>query len=387
MSELPAVDTEALDALCARTQRNAARAGCAVQLAVACRGALAGFRTFGRARHGDGRERDADGRTLFAIFSVTKAIVSSAAWILLRERRLALGDRVAEHVPEFATHGKDIVTVEQLLTHEAGFPSAQLPPEEWLDPERRLRRFASWRLEWEPGSRFVYHGSATMWVLAELITRITGLDYRDFVRTRICEPLGLRDLFIGLPSDENARVAEVVPVGEPASDDRAAASPVDAPVLDEAMLARANLPESRAVGSPGGGGIATAADVALFYQGLLADAEGRGAGIWHPQMLREAWTARHPHLIDPMTKHAALRGLGVVIAGERDRMWRGFAEACSPRSFGHMGAGGQISWADPESGLSFACFTNGAERNPARQGATGFRLSSLAAACVPSEVA
>ena len=82
-----------------------------------------------------------------------------------------------------------------------------------------------------------------------------------------------------------------------------------------------------------------------------------------------------------MTKRPALRGLGVVVAGEEDRMWRGFADACSPRAFGHMGAGGQISWADPETGLSFAFLTNGAQRDPRRQGAQGFRLSTLAAAC------
>jgi CubicO group peptidase (beta-lactamase class C family) len=46
-----------------------------------------------------------------------------------------------------------------------------------------------------------------------------------------------------------------------------------------------------------------------------------------------------------------------------------------------MGAGGQVAWADPETGLSFAFLTNGAQRNAARQGANGFRLSTLAAAC------
>jgi CubicO group peptidase (beta-lactamase class C family) len=246
-----------------------------------------------------------------------------------------------------------------------------------------MRRLASWRLEWEPGSRFVYHGTATMWVLAELITRISGVDYRDFIAARIFEPLGLRNFFMGLPAQENARVAQVVPVGEPATDEQRSASPVDAPLIDDEMLADTNLPENRAIGSPGGGGIASAADVALFYQGLLADADGRGAGIWQAEMLREAWTARHTELIDPMTKQPALRGLGVVIAGESEPIWRGFAAACSPRSFGHMGAGGQISWADPESGLCFAFCTNGAERDPVRQGASGFRLSSLAAACAP----
>ena len=70
------------------------------------------------------------------------------------------------------------------------------------------------------------------------------------------------------------------------------------------------------------------------------------------------------------------------MAGETGKIWRGFAEQCSPRAFGHMGAGGQVSWADPESGLSFVFLTSGAQRNPALQGITGLRLSALAAACV-----
>ena len=47
-----------------------------------------------------------------------------------------------------------------------------------------------------------------------------------------------------------------------------------------------------------------------------------------------------------------------------------------------MGAGGQVSWADPESGLSFVFLTNGAQQDPRRQGVNGFRLSTLAAACI-----
>jgi CubicO group peptidase (beta-lactamase class C family) len=220
-----------------------------------------------------------------------------------------------------------------------------------------------------------------MWVLAELITRRSGMDYRDFVRRRILEPLGLADLHLGLPPAEHARVAEVIAVGRARSKTKRGMSPVDAPAVDEADLARMNGPAWRELGIPAGGAFATAAAIALFYQGLLADAAGRGAGIWKPSQLQDAWTPRHVELLDPMTRQKALRGLGVVVAGERGRMWRGFAESCSARSFGHMGLGGQIAWADPESGLSFAFCTNGAQRNPARQGAAGFQLSTLAAAC------
>ncbi len=359
---------------------------CATQVALARQGKLLAFETFGRApvaggeRHG-GRNTDATNRTLFSIYSVTKALVSAASWILLQERLLALDDRVADYIPEFGTHGKEVVTVAHLLTHTAGFPRARLPNHDWPVPDRRVRHFSTWTLEWAPGSRFVYHGTATMWVLAELITRLANLDYRDFVRTRIAEPLGLTNLYIGLPPSEHDRVADVICMGQPTPTDGRAVSPVDAPVVDENMMDDANRSESRIVGGPGGGAIATAADVAMFYQGLLADAAERGARIWQPDGLRDAWTVRNPSFVDPMTQQPALRGLGIVIAGSEGKMWRGFSEDCSPRTFGHMGAGGQISWADPATGLSFAFLTNGAHRDPVRQGANGYRLSTLAAAC------
>jgi CubicO group peptidase (beta-lactamase class C family) len=382
----PAADESPIDALLARTQKSAAIDPlCAAQVALARNGELLAFESFGCARFGaaGGVEHDATNDTLFSVYSVTKAIVSAASWLLLEQGKLALEERVVDRIPEFGRHGKQDVTVEQLLIHTAGFPTARMPTRAWEDPIRRVEHMAEWRLEWPPGSRFVYHGAATMWVLAELITRSSGLDYRDFIRTRILEPLRLANLYIGLPESEQGRVADVVCIGEEMTSEQRGASPVDAPVIGDDLLEEANAPENRAIGTPGGGAIASAADIALFYQGLLADEAGRGAGLWRPETLRDAWSVRHPELIDDMTNQPATRGLGVVVAGESGKMWRGFAEDCSPRAFGHMGAGGQVAWADPETGLSFAFLTNGAQRNAARQGANGFRLSTLAAACVP----
>jgi CubicO group peptidase (beta-lactamase class C family) len=370
---------EALEKLYAHVAKSVADApGCAAQVAIARHGRLAAFRSFGRARFG-ASEHAAGDDSLFSIFSVTKAITSAAVWLLLQEGRLTLDERVAELIPEFGSHGKDVVTIEQLLTHTAGFPRAPFAAADWENPKRRLARFAAWQLEWEPGSRFAYHFGSSMWVLAELVTRTSGVDYREFTRTRICEPLGLRDLFVGLPDSEQGRVAEVVAVGEPASNEGRAASPVDAPVIGEDMLLRFNRPENRRSGGPGGGGIATAAAVARFFDALLADWRGDGQGIWRREMLEDAWTPRNVALIDPMTGQPARRGLGVVTAGPEAKLWRGFPENVSSRSFGHMGAGGQIAWADPESGLCFAYCTNGARKDAARQGAIGFRLSTLAA--------
>ncbi len=128
----------------------------AVQVAVARHGRLALFESFGAA----------DEASLFCLFSATKAITASAVWLLLQEGRLALDERVADIVPPFATNGKESVTVEQLLTHTAGFPAAPFKSLDWLDPARRYDRFRQWRLAWPPGSRFEYHPTSSMWVLA-----------------------------------------------------------------------------------------------------------------------------------------------------------------------------------------------------------------------------
>ena len=99
--------------------------------------------------------------------------------------------RVAEVIPEFGANGKDAITIEQVMLHTSGFPRAPFAPLEWDDRDRRLARFANWRCNWEPGTRFEYHPTSAHWVLAELIERVTGSDFRDFVRTRVIEPLRL----------------------------------------------------------------------------------------------------------------------------------------------------------------------------------------------------
>ena len=83
-----------------------------------------------------------------------------------------------------------------------------------------------------------------------------------------------------------------------------------------------------------------------------------------------------------MIRRLANRSLGLVIAGDSDRTFRGFGHTNSSRTFGHMGAGGQVAWADPETGISFGYCTNGCDRNPLRQGRRGVGLSSRAASCL-----
>ncbi|NQX90281.1 MAG: serine hydrolase, partial [Halioglobus sp.] len=87
--------------------------------------------------------------------------------------------------------------------------------------------------------------------------------------------------------------------------------------------------------------------------------------------------------IDGITGAPANRGLGVVIAGSgKYQPYRGMGGKVSPRAFGHQGAGGQVSWADPLTGLSFCLLTNGLDVNPLRSAHLSAAASNRAGAII-----
>ena len=82
-----------------------------------------------------------------------------------------------------------------------------------------------------------------------------------------------------------------------------------------------------------------------------------------------------------MFRKPANRGLGLMIAGGADRNYRSFGHTNSEHAFGHGGAGGQIAWGDPATGISIGYCTNGFDRDVIRQARRGVGISSRAAAC------
>ena len=346
----------------------------AAQIAMAHQGEVLFQRSFGTATD----------TSLTCIFSATKAITSAAAWLLLQEGKLSEAERVGDIVEGFLDNGKEAVTVEQLFTHTAGFPSAPFAPADWDDRSARYARFRRWHLNWPPGDRFEYHPSSSMWVVADIIEQRSGMGFREFVRERIIQPLGLGHLFVGLPESEQHRALACEHVGESLGpeDYRRLGMPVPpkTEVTEEAILSF-NRPEIRAVGSPGGGGFANAPSLALFHQALLHGGL-QGTQLWEATTLANAKRIRSGQLTDPVYKKLANRALGLIISGDDSRSFRGFGKTNSPAAFGHNGAGGQLAWTDPASGLSLVYLTPGHDRNSIRQGRRGVAISSLAGECM-----
>src|SRR5260370_29609844 len=107
--------------------------GC--QIALARHGQLALYRTYGEARV-DPEEVAAVDDTLWLLFSNTKVLTTAAVWSLVEDGALSFHDRVADHIPEFAAHGKDEITLFQLATHQAPFPHANVSRDTSADPTR-----------------------------------------------------------------------------------------------------------------------------------------------------------------------------------------------------------------------------------------------------------
>lgn len=342
------------------------------QLAVARDGRVVVFETIGAAAP----------MSRYVTFSVTKALVAAAAWLLIGDGLLDPTAPVAEAISEFAALGKGAVTLEHLLTHTAGFPRAPLGSPAWSTRQRRLEAFARWRLDWEPGTRCEYHPSSAHWVVAELIERAAGIDYRVFVRERLIEQLGLPSLQLGVPEPDQGDVNALVPVGvpPPAAELAELGFPaVDLGEVNDATLLRFNDPETLALGVPGAGAVGTAADIAVFYQALL----GAIDGPWDPAVLADGTRHIRVTLPEPTVGGPANRTLGLIVAGDDGlAVRRGFGRTCSPRAFGHSGAGGQLAWADPASGLSFCFLTNGLDANLIREGRRRAALGNRAGGLV-----
>lgn len=330
------LDPGPLEALCARVAADVARGlHPGAQLAVARHGRLALVRSFGDARRGV----PAGPETLWLLYSNTKVITAAGLWALAEEGALRLTDPVALHLPGFEAGGKGGITFIELLTHQGGFPSAVVAPECWEDAERLRATVCGFALEWEPGSRVVYHPASAHWVAAAVIRAVTGEDHRAFLWRRIIAPLRLdRELFVGVPPGDLARCADMH-------------DPDGSVRLPEGTDAH------RAAGVPGGGGYGTARAMAAFYQALLTGGVLAGARVLSPRMIAYATRNRTGERVDEAMGVPMHRGLGPHLRGETPGS-RGLGAIAHPAVYGHGGVGSSYCWADPDSGVSFAFLSN-----------------------------
>ena len=159
---------------------------------------------------------------LFRIFSMTKPITAVAAMILYEEGKFQLTDPVSKFLPELAeldvlvdgerVPAKNVMTMQQLLTHTAGFSYGfvETDPVDKLygevqalgakDMDEFVERLATLPLKYEPGTQ--WHYSVAVDVTGAVIERISGQRFGEFLKERLFDPLDMRDTFFQVPPDK-----------------------------------------------------------------------------------------------------------------------------------------------------------------------------------------
>jgi CubicO group peptidase (beta-lactamase class C family) len=306
--------------------------------------------------------RAVDGDTLFNVYSVTKAVAATAIHMLVDRGLLEYDAPVARYWPEYGAHGKDKTTVRHVLTHRACVP--QMPegmtPERMVDWDGMVRAIADLVPLAEPGTKTMYLSMTFGWILGELVRRADP-QHRSlgrFVREEIAAPLGITDLWIGIPDSVEGRIAKqvdaMVPVPPEYLPPLFLASMPAAVALAPPVFER---PEVRRAEVAGVGGIFNARSEARFWAMLAQGGELDGVRLLSKEIVATLNTPRaNSEEPDPVM-------FGFPIPLTVGGFWFGGDNppVCSvknPRAICHPGQGGSIGWADADAQLAVAICHN-----------------------------
>ena len=295
--------------------------------------------------------RPFDEATLTPVFSTTKALASLLIARSVEAGRLDYARPVSDLWPEFAQGGKGAITVEQVLSHQAGlcgFPD-EMDAALWFDWDAVCGRLAAMTPLWPPGTASGYHPITFGYLAGEIFRRAEGRTMGQALRQDLAEPFDL-DLWIGLPEAEDRRVTDLVrPRGLPGfkTDNlfvRAAfLTPWASPARSQAEWRRMEIPSAN--------GHATALALARLY-GALADGGWLdGDNILAPALIGEMSRERicGQDLVLPFEVSWAA---GVMRNGPL-KVW-----GPGEDTFGHAGWGGSCVFADPQRRLGGAYVMN-----------------------------
>jgi CubicO group peptidase (beta-lactamase class C family) len=304
---------------------------------------------------------------IFRIASQTKAITSVAIMILFEEGKLLLDDPVSKYIPAFRKQqvldkfnpadttyttvpAKMDITIRQLLTHTSGLGYAQIGSKEanaiyaksnltagigvqddkLLDAMTRLGKLP---LMHQPGEKWTYGLNTDL--LGCLVEIISGMTLNDFFRTRIFEPLGMKDTYFHIPAEKANRLVNLYREDSTGKLKRAKADMLNGKTIT------ADYPLTASGYYSGGAGLSsTIYDYAVFLQMLLNEGQYNGKRI----VSRNSVRMMTMNQIGDLSRGDDKFGLGFQIVTER-------GSARTPAQAGTFSWGGAFAtsyWVDPK---------------------------------------
>lgn len=309
--------------------------------------------------------------TMVLVYSVTKGLAAMCLAIANSRGWLDYEERVCTYWPEFAQQGKELITVRQLLAHQAGLFAFDEPVDADVvtDLDRLATLMDRQRPAWEPGMRQGYHAVTLGFYESELLRRVDPRhrSLGNLFQDEIATPLGL-DAYIRLPASiPNSRLATLA---KPSWKALLLHKGIPLRLVLASLNRRSNFYRSTAVNPgtevvrdaqhiyardlevPSAGGVGTARAIARAYSEF---ATGGSMLRLNPDTLRAlsapATPPRGGSYDECLLAHDVRYSLGFT---KPSTFWPFGSEG----SFGALGAGGAIGFADPQAGIGYAYVTS-----------------------------
>ena len=243
-------------------------------VAVVGRDRMLAIESIGHADLANGTPMKSD--SMFWIASMTKPITATGLMLLVDEGKVNVDDPVEKYIPEFKNQWvlvagddefqflrrpKKQLCVRHLLGHTAGMPgraAMEFPAQDVIPLSTAVRLYSGTPLFSEPGDKYAYCNPGPNTV-GRIIEVVSGMPYETFMKTRLFDPLGMKDTAFVLTENQAARVAKAYKPN------------ADATALEEAGNQWMTQPLTNPARQPfpGGGLYSTAPDIARFCQMLL----------------------------------------------------------------------------------------------------------------------
>ncbi|MGA3179447.1 MAG: serine hydrolase domain-containing protein [Verrucomicrobiota bacterium] len=317
---------------------------------VATRDAVLHLAAVGRSDLASGRKLKTD--DIFWIASMSKPVTAVAVAMLADEGKLSFDDPVGKYLPEFGdmwvageqTEQQRLlvkaarpVTLRDLLTHTSGLGEYRVTDPHWT-LAAMSKVLAREPLRFQPGTRWSY-STAGMDVAGRVVEVASGTPYAQFLQRRLFDPLGMKDTTFWISPSQKKRFVQCYI--------RDAQSGKLGPATNTYMYGGAVTDHERP--PLGGAGLfSTAEDVAKFYQMMLNHGTANGRRILKPETVAEMTRKQTGDL---RARPGMPWGLGFCVVEDPAQMEAN--ATLSPGTFGHGGAFGTQSWADPARGIIY----------------------------------
>lgn len=296
--------------------------------------------------------------SLMLWLSSGKPITAIAIAQQLERGRLNLQEKVAHYILAFGQKGKNHITIAHLLTHTGGFRTADKIPEA-LGWDETIARICDTPIEpaWIPGEKAGYHLSSSWFILGELVRRLDGRPFGQYVRQEIFEPLGMNNSWLGMPAQNFQQYGQsIVPMF---NTDKGSQQ------LIEFWSSEAGCTATR----PGSNARGPMRELGRFYEALLAIRNGHSS-ILQPDTLHLFTAPQRIGKFDQTFRHTLDTGYGFILSPNRygaEVVTYGYGRHASDEAFGHSGSQSSAGFADPQHGLVVAWACNGMPGERAHQ--------------------